>query len=272
MNKLRKLIRRQIQHARLVFRQNPTRRFFHLKLFNVLGIRRLIPMTLFDTPVVLRSGTPDLRVALASLGREFEPLERNYPNQGEGLIIDAGGYIGTAAMALARIYPQCTIVTIEPSSENFETLAKNVEAFDNIVPIKAAIVADAGEGTMALMSRGNGEWGFTTIETPRDHPATFIERVKTITVDEILERFGHDRVFVLKMDIEGAECDLLKGASAWLDKVDILLVELHERIVAGAAEAFETSNRHRHIIRDSGGKLMSISKDYRDRTVEDVAA
>ncbi len=262
MNKVRKLARRQIHHARHVLGQNSAHRFFYLKLLNTFGIRREIRLQLFDTPVIVRSGTPDLRVALASLGAEFEPLARDFPSQREGLIIDAGGYIGTAAIGLAKIYPKCTIATIEPSSANFETLVKNVESFDNIIPIKAALVADAGEGSVDLMSRGNGEWGFTTIEKPMDHPARFLERVQALTVDDLLEQLGYDRVFVLKMDIEGAELDLMARASCWLDKIDILLIELHERIVAGCNDLFETTNCDRHIIRDSGGKLMSICKHY----------
>ena len=257
-----KLARRQMHHSRSVLKQNSARRFLYLKLLNTLGIRRDIRLRLSDTPVIVRSATPDLRVALASLGKEFEPLARDFPSQQKGLIIDAGGYIGTAAIALAKIYPNCTIATIEPSSENYQTLVKNIEGFDNIVPIHAALVADGGEDNIDLMSRGNGEWGFTTIEKPKDHPVTFLERVKAVTVDEILADLGFDRVLVLKMDIEGAELDLMARASSWLHKVDILLIELHERIVAGCTDMFETSNRDRHIIRDSGGKLISICKQY----------
>ena len=262
MRKLRKLARRQIHHSRSVLAQNPARRLLYLKLLNTLGIRRDIHLRLSDMPVIVRSATPDLRVALASLGKEFEPLARDFPSRQKGLIIDAGGYIGTAAIALAKIYPNCTIATIEPSSENYQTLIKNIEGLDNIVPIHAALVADDGAASIDLMSRGNGEWGFTTIEKPIDHPVTFLERVKAVTVDEILASLGYDRVFVLKMDIEGAERDLMAKASSWLDKVDILLIELHERIVAGCTEMFERSNRDREIIRDSGGKLISICKQY----------
>jgi FkbM family methyltransferase len=263
MKKLRKIARRQIHHSRSVLKQNSARRFLYLKLLNTLGIRRDVHLRLSDTPIIVRSATPDLRVALASLGKEFEPLAEDFPSEQKGLIIDAGGYIGTAAIALAKIYPNCTIATIEPSSENYRTLLKNIRGFDNIVPIQAALVADGGSESIDLMSRGNGEWGFTTIKKPMDHPVTFLERVKAVTVDDILSSLGFDRVFVLKMDIEGAERDLMADASSWLDRVDILLIELHERIVAGCADMFEASNGDRHIIRDSGGKLISICRHYR---------
>ena len=96
-----------------------------------------------------------------------------------------------------------------------------------------------------------------------DHPVSFVERVEALTVDDILKRLGYDRVFVLKMDIKGAELDLMAKASSWLAKIAILLIELHARIVAGCNDLFETTNCDRHIIWDSGGKLMSIGKHYR---------
>ena len=43
-----------------------------------------------------------------------------------------------------------------------------------------------------------------------------------------MERTGWERVNILKMDIEGAEADVLgRTADAWLDRVDMLIIELH---------------------------------------------
>ncbi len=259
MTRLQKILRRQRFHANIVLRQNTLATFLYLKLLNILHIRQHLRLVLFDHQVTIRSGTPDLRVAIASLGREFQALESDYPFDGKGLIIDAGGYIGTAACALSRLYPTCTIVTIEPSSRNFKTLLKNTAGIDNIRAIKAALVNDPEKTVIDLMSRGNGEWGFTIIEKPNDHKARFLESVETVRIDDILEMTGHDRVFILKMDIEGGEHAFMTGGRAWLEKVDIFLVELHERIIEGCAEAFETCNEGRTIIRESGGKLMSIA-------------
>jgi FkbM family methyltransferase len=227
---------------------------------NILRIERDVCLILFDTDAIIRTATPDLRVALASLGKEFDVLTDCYPHDGDGLIIDAGGYIETAAMALAKIYPACTIVTVEPSSRNFDALLKNTKAFTNIRPIKAALTMENGLGAIDLMSRGNGEWDFTTIKKPGDRETSFLESVDTVSIEEILETSGYDRIFVLKMDIEGGEYGFFRSDCRWLEKVDIFLVELHERTIAGCTDAFETCNKNRSIILESGGKVMSISR------------
>ena len=260
MKKISKITRRQIYHARHILRENSPLTYFYLKLLNIFRIERDVRLMLSKRPVVVRSATPDLRVALANLGREFDILAESHPHEGDALVIDAGGYIGTAAVALSRIYPGCTIVTIEPSSKNFATLQKNIAGIDNIRPVKAALVAEHGKGRIDLMSRGNGEWGFTTIQEPDDHATTFLERVETVTVEDILKRFGYERAHVLKMDIEGGEHAFMSGPNDWLDKVDIFLVELHERIIAGCTDSFERCNLERTIVRQGIGKLISIRK------------
>ena len=54
------------------------------------------------------------------------------PGLKHGLIIDAGGYLGTAAIAFSEAYPDATVVTIEPSPENFALLVQNTAAYPNI--------------------------------------------------------------------------------------------------------------------------------------------
>jgi hypothetical protein len=54
-----------------------------------------------------------------------------------------------------------------------------------------------------------------------------------------MTQFGHQRVDILKLDIEGAELELFgPGCEQWLPLVDILIVELHDRFRSGCSRAF----------------------------------
>lgn len=50
-----------------------------------------------------------------------------------------------------------------------------------------------------------------------------------VTIDEIIGRFGMDRIDFLKCDIEGAEFDVFLRNNAFLEKVDRIAMELHHR-------------------------------------------
>jgi len=57
---------------------------------------------------------------------------------------------------------------------------------------------------------------------------------------------GKDRIDILKMDIEGAEADVLgKSADIWLNRVDLLIIELHGPEIEVAV--METLRRNRFI-------------------------
>ena len=50
--------------------------------------------------------------------------------------------------------------------------------------------------------------------------------------------YGIESIDLLKMDIEGGEKDVLENAQGWIDCVDTITVELHDRICMGCDRAF----------------------------------
>lgn len=249
------------QRYKFVAADNRTGEILKYLALGKFGSERLMRFRFGQRDIVVRTGSPDLGVAISSLGDEFRSLESAYPREAEGLILDVGGYIGTAALALARMYPKATIVTVEPSSANFEILTKNVSGHKNIHAENAALVArDAGK-PIDLRNRGTGQWGFTVVESARDRQAVPFESVRTISVADILSRYGFGEIMILKMDIEGGEYDFFQDGE-WLSRTKILIVELHERIVPGCEAAFMSANRQRYVYTDGGEKFISVGRSY----------
>jgi hypothetical protein len=59
-----------------------------------------------------------------------------------------------------------------------------------------------------------------------------------ITVDTIMKEQYVEHIDILKMDIEGAEREVFSDPSSWIEKVDALIVELHERMKSGCNRNF----------------------------------
>ena len=209
--------------------------------------------------VAIRRATPDLRVARSCLVEgEFDSLKGILPSLKHNFIIDAGGYIGTAAIALSRLYPDATVVSVEASSSNFAVLSRNVSAFPRIVPLNMALVGT--KRVLRLKNRGTGEWGYTTIEAPRDNPdATTMEMVEGITVSEIISMHEKTGVDIVKIDIEGGEIDVLDNSEGWMASASVVLVELHERIIRGCKKSFSNATHGRREVRIGKEKIASIS-------------
>jgi hypothetical protein len=80
-----------------------------------------------------------------------------------------------------------------------------------------------------------GKWGFQTASATA--AGAGVQHVDGITVDGLMRAHGLDTIDVLKIDIEGAEKEVFTDASAWIDRVDVLMIELHERMKSGCNRA-----------------------------------
>ena len=225
-------------------------------LLTLLNVRVPITVNICRIPITVRTATPDLEVAINCLNGEFDRLCAAIPALRHGLIIDAGGYIGTAAIAFARRYPNATIVTLEPNNANYSILVKNTAPWPNIVTMNTALAPEPGVST--LHNRGTGDWGFTLIEKAADRPTSPIETVQCMTVDQIINQIGSDGIDILKIDIEGGEHALLSRNIEWINQTTGICIELHDRIIPGCSEVWQTATAGRSNFASDGEKHISL--------------
>ena len=202
----------------------------------------------------LRRNSPDLRVAIDTILYEYKMIkELEIPNQ--YVIVDCGGYIGTSSLAFTKIFSNTKIYSFEPSKENYKILNKNISNSTDIVAYNKAVTYSKQK--LTLHNRNTGQWGFTTIET-KDSKS--IEEIDSVSIKEIIEDY---KIFILKLDIEGAEHDILKNCHQELAGIPVIIIELHDRIVKNTStEFFNFCKRYKRIIFSIGSeKFITISKE-----------
>jgi len=150
------------------------------------------------------------------------------------IIIDGGANIGLASIALKNMFPAAKIIAIEPDSENFAQLNKNIRCYTDIETVQAGLW-----NRKAILSVTDkykqGKWAMVTQEVKTEASDT----IATITISELMLRFELDRIDILKLDIETAERELFSSAYAeWLPKVKVIIIELHDFISKGTAKPF----------------------------------
>lgn len=227
-----------------------------------LKIKKKIEIQIDGKKLIIRTNTPDLGTALLSLGNEFEPLANLLDHNFNDLIVDAGGYIGTSAIKFAEMYPNAKIVTIEPETENYNILTHNVKKYSNIEVIKAALVAK-NDGELILTNLGTGEWGNTVVNNNKlikNLETKNIEKINGITLDDILTKYNNKKIGLLKIDIEGAEKEILDNANETLYDVYATFIELHDRFVPGCTESYINFSKNRILLNFGTEKYLSIKK------------
>lgn len=133
------------------------------------------------------------------------------------VIYDCGANIGLSVLYFKSIYPEAIITAFEADPKIADYLEKNLadnSLSDVKVERKAVWVNDQG---INLVSEG------------ADGASAFIEGsgilVPSINLKEVLEK--ENEVDMLKMDIEGAETQVLLNCGSLLSKVKNLFIEYH---------------------------------------------
>jgi len=176
------------------------------------------------------------------------------------VIIDAGANIGLASIYFANRFPDATVVAIEPERGNYELLVKNTALYRQVVPVRAALW-DKDED-LVIVDPGLGYWGFQTESQTitDDAPARARPTVAGMTLDRLMKDHDLERIDVLKVDIEGAEKEVFSDTSLWIDKVDAIIIELHDWLRPGCSESFRQGCAGRFDRRWIQGENVYVSR------------
>jgi FkbM family methyltransferase len=154
--------------------------------------------------------------------REYEWMGVDLASAG-GVVVDAGAHVGTfTATAAAHA---AHVVAVEPNPANLALLRANLErnAIDNVEVVEGALWP-GGEAVELALS-GPTSAGSVVDDSGGGSSGTTVS-VPAVDLDALVERVG--AIDLLKLDIEGAEFELLRAASpAALAQIDVIVGELH---------------------------------------------
>lgn len=133
-------------------------------------------------------------------------------------IIDAGANIGLSVRYFKRLYPNATVIAYEPDTAVFEILRTNTAHLDGIDLRQAAAWIEDTElsffsDTRLAGSLGMDYWGDS--------------KVIKVKAERLRDELAKAPVDFLKIDIEGAENQVLFDIEDQLDRVDNLFFEYH---------------------------------------------
>jgi FkbM family methyltransferase len=141
-------------------------------------------------------------------------------------VIDIGAHIGYYTLLFAKcVGPNGRVVAFEPLPVNFELLKRNIQLNElNYVQIFSQAVFSRNEELILSVPDDLPHSGDASVYK---NSGTKQFRVPAIALDTFCESAGL-RPDILKMDVEGAEYDVLMGAEKTIDRFQPkLLIELH---------------------------------------------
>lgn len=173
--------------------------------------------------------------------------------------LDIGANVGVFTLPLAtRVGPSGKVIAVEASPPVFQYLDRNVREnqLTNVLPLHAAAADQPGEVSFfEAPAHSFGMSGLGNLAGSTTH------RVSARTVDEIVSAAGCERVAAMKVDVEGFEVLVFKGARGLIERRELNFIVFEfldwaeERVPGG-----KPGDAQRYL-RDSGFQLWRL-EDY----------
>jgi FkbM family methyltransferase len=201
-----------------------------LRLVDVMLLKIAVPK--YNYKVYCRVNKEDFVILTR---HEDEIIEHFSPKKGD-IVIDVGAHMGRyTIIASKRVGENGKVIAIEAHPGNYEMLNRNIKLnkLTNIIPLNFAVYSKETKVKLFLPDEDLGYTMHHTVMSERvgETGKKFVE-VNAYTLDHLLYKQNGIRpedVRWIKIDVEGAELEVLKGAADILsNSKDItLLIEVH---------------------------------------------
>ena len=187
--------------------------WFKIKYYKHLSAGKIRRHILFGKPLYFYSPAE----LLHAFDEIFIDEIYKQPLPDKPYIIDCGANIGLSVIYMKQHYPNAEIIAFEPDDANFDLLSKNVSSFgyQNVILYKEAVWKE--NTTLQFASEGSMSSKIETSDS-ENTKAVKATRLKDFLIKEIN---------FLKIDIEGAEYDVLTDIKDNLHFVKNMFLEYH---------------------------------------------
>ena len=158
------------------------------------------------------------------------PYRKWLPSLKLKTVIDVGAYIGAFAFAMRMILPQVQIYCFDPLEENVAKINKNLGKWGSVKTFQSALGDRKGNVQFNL---NDFRASSSILEMDTQHRQAFPETTHTTKVDvpmarldDFLPEMKVQAPAFLKIDVQGFELNVLKGATNLLPIVDYLMIEV----------------------------------------------
>ncbi|HRN54957.1 MAG TPA: FkbM family methyltransferase [Agriterribacter sp.] len=180
--------------------------------------------------VFLRTYTGDIEIFYEVFWRKVYRSATQYECKPR-VVVDLGANTGMASLFFSVYHPTAVLYVVEADKYNMEVLLRNLSPEIEEGSVKALHAAVYNEDTTVYMQVKEKAYNTAISREVTGMP------VRAMRMDTLCTLFELDKIDLLKIDIEGAEAALFSENTGWLDKVNMIVTEIHDALYRSAYEA-----------------------------------
>lgn len=147
-------------------------------------------------------------------------------------VLDIGAYEGEFAVLARTLFPQASLLMVEPQQQKQRTLRAIAAALGGDAQVASVLLGreERTEVTFFQMRTPYGSTGSSIYQEASEHARDEV-RMPMTTLDALLRPSTGRRHELVKLDVQGAELDVLAGGEQVVRAAEVLVVELSLHVV-----------------------------------------
>jgi len=231
-----------------------------LEKINIVG-RLNLNNTNFKIPIIAKKGYSNIFMSepwMVELLKVVLPIKK-------GLFIDVGANLGQTLLKLKCVDPTIRYIGFEPNPNCNFYLQKLISAneFSNVKLIPVGISTKDELGKLVFYSDSQTDSCASIIDEFRPGEKVFrTEYVPIFKIDSLIEKIELDGLSVLKIDVEGAELEVLKSFKEVISKEQpVILIEILPVYSSDNIKRSKRQEEIENLINELGYSIYRVSKE-----------
>ncbi|MEA1887459.1 MAG: FkbM family methyltransferase [Bacteroidota bacterium] len=150
-------------------------------------------------------------------------LIRKLTKLSPSLVIDGGANTGNYSLMVNRFCGDAKILSFEPVEQTFNILKENTKDSERIKPVRKGLFSSDATKKINIFPLNTHSSIYDIKGLPYDRTASV--SINMTTGDSVMKEYGINYIDLLKLDLEGAEYEALKGFSKAFENKQIRMIQ-----------------------------------------------
>lgn len=192
---------------------------------NRIAYEKIAPCKVIITGKEIVLPHPDAKFLQEVIVEKCYTCMPNFEIKNDDVVVDLGANIGIFSIMAGLKANVGRVIALEPEERNFRFLVENIRSsmISNVSMHRLAISQLDGLCELYVANSGNN-----TLLPNLEKQVAWIQKIESISMSTLVERFDLPEIDFLKVDIEGAEFEIFLEDS-WLERVQKIAMEVHVR-------------------------------------------